>query len=80
MPLLVRDRDAAITELERRGVATGYLYDPPYDDYAPAFTEPSPDPGPARWWARHVLPVDPVYAARALPVLRDLEPPTQDPP
>ncbi|MET9245061.1 DegT/DnrJ/EryC1/StrS family aminotransferase [Nonomuraea sp. NPDC003709] len=80
VPLLVRDRDAAIAELERRGVATGYLYDPPYDDYAPAFTEPSPDPGPARWWARHVLPVDPVYAARALPVLRDLEAPTQGPP
>ncbi|WP_433433279.1 DegT/DnrJ/EryC1/StrS family aminotransferase [Nonomuraea sp. CA-141351] len=80
VPLLVRDRDAAIAELERRGVATGYLYDPPYDDYAPAFTEPSPDPAPARWWARHVLPVDPVYAGRALPVLRGLEPPTQGPP
>ncbi|MGP3911020.1 DegT/DnrJ/EryC1/StrS family aminotransferase [Nonomuraea sp. 10N515B] len=74
VPLLVRDRDAAIAELERHGVATGYLYDPPYDDYAPAFTEPSPDPLPARWWARHVLPVDPVYAGRALPVLRRLEP------
>ncbi|MEV4111087.1 DegT/DnrJ/EryC1/StrS family aminotransferase [Nonomuraea sp. NPDC049695] len=80
VPLLVRDRDAAIAALERRGVATGYLYDPPYDDYAPAFTEPSPDPGPARWWARHVLPVDPMYAGRALPVLRDLESPTQGPP
>jgi len=74
VPLLVRDRDAAIAELERRGVATGYLYDPPYDDYAPGFTEPSPDPAAARWWARHVLPVDPVYARRALPMLRDLEP------
>ncbi|WP_327589413.1 DegT/DnrJ/EryC1/StrS family aminotransferase [Nonomuraea sp. NBC_00507] len=74
VPLLVRDRDAAIAELERHGVATGYLYDPPYDDYAPAFTEPSPDPLPARWWARHVLPVDPVYAGRSLPVLRRLEP------
>ncbi|MFG1706381.1 DegT/DnrJ/EryC1/StrS family aminotransferase [Nonomuraea sp. M3C6] len=80
VPLLVRDRDAAIAELERRGVATGYLYDPPYDDYAPAFTEPSPDPEPARWWARHVLPVDPMYAARSLPILRHLEPPMQDPP
>ncbi|MGP3960103.1 DegT/DnrJ/EryC1/StrS family aminotransferase [Nonomuraea sp. 3N208] len=74
VPLLVRDRDAAIAELERHGVATGYLYDPPYDDYAPAFTEPSQDPVPARWWARHVLPVDPVYTDRALPVLRRLEP------
>lgn len=74
VPLLVRDRDAAIAALERRGVATGYLYDPPYDDYAPGFTEPSPDPEPARWWARHVLPVDPLYARRALPLLRELEP------
>ncbi|WP_433516368.1 DegT/DnrJ/EryC1/StrS family aminotransferase [Nonomuraea sp. CA-143628] len=74
VPLLVRDRDAAIAALERRGVVTGYLYDPPYDDYAPAFTDPSPDPGPARWWARHALPVDPVYAARSLPILRELEP------
>ncbi|WP_219469282.1 DegT/DnrJ/EryC1/StrS family aminotransferase [Nonomuraea rhizosphaerae] len=74
VPLLVRERDAAIAELERRGVVTGYLYDPPYDDYAGAFTEPSPDPGPARWWARHVLPVNPVYAHRALPVLRELSP------
>ncbi|TMR89036.1 DegT/DnrJ/EryC1/StrS aminotransferase family protein [Nonomuraea basaltis] len=80
VPLLVRDRDAAIAELERRGVATGYLYDPPYDDYAPAFTEASPDPAPARWWARHVLPVDPVYADRSLAALRDLEPPTERPP
>ncbi|MEV0378785.1 DegT/DnrJ/EryC1/StrS family aminotransferase [Nonomuraea sp. NPDC050643] len=76
VPLLVRDRDAAIAELERHGVATGYLYDPPYDDYAPAFTEHSPDPAPARWWARHVLPVDPMYTARSLPILRRLEPPT----
>ncbi|MBF8193996.1 DegT/DnrJ/EryC1/StrS aminotransferase family protein, partial [Nonomuraea sp. K274] len=28
VPLLVRDRDAAIAALERQGVATGYLYDP----------------------------------------------------
>ncbi|GAA1691322.1 hypothetical protein GCM10009733_104310 [Nonomuraea maheshkhaliensis] len=79
VPLLVRDRDTAIAELERHGVSTGYLYDPPYDDYAPAFTEHSPDPAPARWWARHVLPVDPMYTARSLPVLRLLEPPTAGP-
>ncbi|MGW0805662.1 DegT/DnrJ/EryC1/StrS family aminotransferase [Nonomuraea sp. NPDC002799] len=78
VPLLVRERDAAIAELERRGVATGYLYDPPYDDYAPAFTVASPHPGPARWWARHVLPVDPLYATRALPVLRELKPPIEE--
>lgn len=79
VPLLVEDRQAAIAELERRGVATGYLYDPPYDDYLPGFTDPSPDPGVARWWGRHVLPVDPLYAHRALPVVRDL-PPAPPPP
>ncbi|MGP4093633.1 DegT/DnrJ/EryC1/StrS family aminotransferase [Nonomuraea sp. KM90] len=79
VPLLVRDRDAAIAELERNGVSTGYLYDPPYDDYAPAFAEPSPDPRPARWWARHVLPVDPMFTARSLPVLRRLQPPRTGP-
>jgi hypothetical protein len=74
VPLLVRDRDQAATALERHGVATGYLYDPPYDDYATGYTDPSPDPEPARWWARHVLPVDPMYASRALPIVRDLLP------
>ncbi|MEU8245974.1 DegT/DnrJ/EryC1/StrS family aminotransferase [Nonomuraea sp. NPDC048916] len=74
VPLLVRDRDAAVAELERHGVAVGYLYDPPYDDYAPGYTDPSPDPGPARWWARHVLPVNPIYASRALPILMNLLP------
>ncbi|MEU0569967.1 DegT/DnrJ/EryC1/StrS family aminotransferase [Nonomuraea sp. NPDC005983] len=74
VPLLVRDRDAAIAELERNGVATGYLYDPPYDDYAPGYCDASPDPEPARWWARHVLPVDPLYVSRSLPVLQRLLP------
>src|SRR5690606_289849 len=44
VPLLVEDRDAAIATLERHGVATGYLYDPPYDDYLPGLVEPSPAP------------------------------------
>ncbi len=79
VPLLVADREAAIAELERRGVATGYLYDPPYDDYLPGFVEPSPEPEVARWWGRHALPVDPFYAHRALPVVRDL-PPAPPPP
>ncbi|MDH2429063.1 DegT/DnrJ/EryC1/StrS family aminotransferase [Sphaerisporangium sp. TRM90804] len=74
VPLLVADRDGAIAALARRGVPTGYLYDPPYDDYAAEFVEPSPDPEPARWWARHVLPVDPMYADRALPVVGSLQP------
>ncbi|GII66239.1 hypothetical protein Skr01_63240 [Sphaerisporangium krabiense] len=74
VPLLVADRDLAIAALARRGVPTGYLYDPPYDIYAEAFVEPSPEPEVALWWARHVLPVDPLYAARALPVVESLRP------
>ncbi|GAA3827170.1 hypothetical protein GCM10022226_55090 [Sphaerisporangium flaviroseum] len=74
VPLLVSDRDEAIAALERRGVPTGYLYDPPYDDYAAPFVESSPDRELARWWARHVLPVDPLYAHRALPVVESLLP------
>ena len=68
VPLLVEDCDAAIAALERRGVPTGYLYDPPYDGYAPGFTEPSSAPLATRWRAAPVLPVDPLYARRALPV------------
>ncbi|MFC4531276.1 DegT/DnrJ/EryC1/StrS family aminotransferase [Sphaerisporangium dianthi] len=74
VPLLVADRDGAVAALARRGVPTGYLYDPPYDDYAKGFVEPSPDGEAARWWARHVLPVDPLYAERALPVVGSLQP------
>ncbi len=79
VPLLVEDRDAAIATLERHGVATGYLYDPPYDDYLPGLVVPSPSPEAARWWARHVLPVDPLYAHRALPVVRRLRPASPPP-
>lgn len=74
VPLLVSDRDEAIAELERHGVATGYLYDPPYDSYLPEFISPSPKPEIAHWWGRHVLPVDPLYAHRALPVVERLVP------
>ncbi|WP_425588010.1 DegT/DnrJ/EryC1/StrS family aminotransferase [Streptomyces prasinosporus] len=70
VPLLVADRDAAIAALARRGIVVGYLYDPPLDDYAgEAFTDPSPAPGAARWFARHALPVDPLRAREALDVL-----------
>ncbi|MEV7341477.1 DegT/DnrJ/EryC1/StrS family aminotransferase [Streptomyces sp. NPDC093544] len=69
-PLLVQDRDALIDRLVSHGVVTGYVYDPPLDDYAGAeFVEPSPDPAAARWFASHVLPADPLLArgiARAL--------------
>ncbi|WYB36592.1 DegT/DnrJ/EryC1/StrS family aminotransferase [Streptomyces sp. GD-15H] len=81
VPLLVADRDAAIEALARRGIVVGYLYDPPLDDYAGAvFTDPSPAPEGARWFARHALPVDPLRAREAVEVLersgaRPTEPP-----
>jgi hypothetical protein len=70
VPLLVADRDAAIAALARRGIVVGYLYDPPLDDYAgEEFTDPSPAPGRARWFAAHALPVDPLRAREAIGVL-----------
>ncbi|GAA5706925.1 hypothetical protein AQJ43_04880 [Streptomyces avermitilis] len=63
VPLLVHDRNALIERLVSHGVVTGYVYDPPLDDYAGAeFVEPSPDPSAARWFASHVLPADPLLA------------------
>ncbi|MEU0457396.1 hypothetical protein ABZ322_31325, partial [Streptomyces sp. NPDC006129] len=70
VPLFVADRDAAMAALARRGVVVGYLYDPPLDDYAGAeFTDPSPAPEAARWFARHALPVDPLRARTVVEVL-----------
>ncbi|MEV7088317.1 DegT/DnrJ/EryC1/StrS family aminotransferase [Streptomyces sp. NPDC093085] len=70
VPLLVADRDAAIAALARRRITTGYLYDPPLDAYAgPDFTDASPAPEPAAWFARHALPVDPRHAERAITAL-----------
>ncbi|MFF1678862.1 DegT/DnrJ/EryC1/StrS family aminotransferase [Streptomyces sp. NPDC058256] len=64
-PLLVHDRDALIDRLVSHGVVSGYVYDPPLDDYAGAeFVEPSPDPSAARWFASHVLPADPLLARK----------------
>ncbi|MYZ38945.1 DegT/DnrJ/EryC1/StrS aminotransferase family protein, partial [Streptomyces sp. SID4917] len=73
VPLLVEDRDAAIAALARHRVTTGYLYDPPLDVYAgEVFTDPSPAPGPAAWFARHALPVDPRRADQVISVLTTL--------
>jgi DegT/DnrJ/EryC1/StrS aminotransferase family len=73
VPLLVADRDKVRTALERRGIVVGYIYDPPLDDYVGvSFVEPSPLPAPARWFAAHVLPVDPLQAPRILDVLAGL--------
>ncbi|WP_329067542.1 DegT/DnrJ/EryC1/StrS family aminotransferase [Streptomyces sp. NBC_01429] len=72
VPLLVEDRDAAVAALARHRLTTGYLYDPPLDDWAgPDFTDPSPAPAPAAWFARHALPVDPRRAGQVLSVLRE---------
>ncbi|MGC9498318.1 DegT/DnrJ/EryC1/StrS family aminotransferase [Streptomyces sp. WG7] len=72
VPLLVADRDAAARALARRGIVVGYLYDPPLDDYAgTAFTDPSPSPEGARWFARHALPVDPLRARAAVAALEE---------
>ncbi|MFH8973099.1 DegT/DnrJ/EryC1/StrS family aminotransferase [Streptomyces sp. NPDC017890] len=72
VPLLVADRDAAARALARRGIVVGYLYDPPLDDYAgAAFTDPSPSPEGARWFARHALPVDPLRARAVVAALEE---------
>lgn len=70
VPLLVQDRHAALAALARRRITVGYLYDPPLDAYAgEAFTDPSPAPGAAAWFARHALPVDPCRAEEVIAVL-----------
>jgi dTDP-4-amino-4,6-dideoxygalactose transaminase len=71
VPLLVPDRDYAVARLERQILGTGYIYDPPLDDYAgPDFAEPSPAPDVARRWARAVLPVDPLEADKVMRWMR----------
>ena len=70
-PLLVEDRDAVALELRRRGVNIFFVYAPPLDEYSgPEFCEPSPLPEAARWWATHILPVDPHDAERVLDLVR----------
>ncbi|MBC9719013.1 DegT/DnrJ/EryC1/StrS aminotransferase family protein [Streptomyces sp. TRM66268-LWL] len=70
-PLLVHDRDVLADRLVRYGLVTGYLYDPPLDDYAGLeFSDPSPSPEAARWFAAHVLPADPLQSG---PVIRALQ-------
>jgi hypothetical protein len=65
--LLVDDRPAMIAKLERRVLSTGYIYDPPLDDYAGReFAAASPAPEVARSWSSRVVPVDPLEADRVL--------------
>jgi hypothetical protein len=67
VPLLIEERDAVAVELRRRRINVYFVYAPPLDEYSgPEFSEPSPVPEAARWWAAHVLPVDPHDAGRIL--------------
>ncbi|MGW0825741.1 DegT/DnrJ/EryC1/StrS family aminotransferase [Streptomyces sp. NPDC002845] len=71
VPLLVHGRDTLVDRLVNHGVVSGYVYDPPLDDYAGTeFVEPSPDPWAARWFASHVLPADPLLARRITGALK----------
>jgi hypothetical protein len=70
VPLLIEDRDSVAIELRRRRIDVYFVYDPPLDDYSgPEFAEPSSAPEAARWWAAHVLPIDPHDAERVLEML-----------
>jgi DegT/DnrJ/EryC1/StrS aminotransferase family len=67
VPLLIKDRDAVALDLRRRGINVFFVYAPPLDEHCgPKFCEPSPLPEAARWWAAHILPVDPHDAERVL--------------
>jgi hypothetical protein len=71
VPLLIEDRDAVALELRQRGIDVFFVYAPPLDEYSgPEFCEPSPLPEAARWWATHVLPVNPRDAERVLDLVR----------
>jgi len=71
VPLLIENRDAVAAELRQRGINVYFVYAPPLDDYAgPEFCEPCPEPEAARWWAAHILPVDPYEAERVLELVR----------
>ncbi|HEV8451022.1 MAG TPA: DegT/DnrJ/EryC1/StrS family aminotransferase [Gaiellales bacterium] len=70
VPLLVEDRDTVALELRRSRINVYFVYAPPLDDYSGAeFSEPSSHPEAARWWAAHVLPIDPHDAERVLEML-----------
>jgi hypothetical protein len=63
VPLLISDREAVRDRLIRSGLRVIYIYDPPLDDYAGTeFTRTVAPSQNARWWAGHVLPVNPLEA------------------
>ncbi len=66
VPLFVEDRERVLAQLARRGHGIQCIYDPPLDEYAPAFAEQLPSPPSRRIWSRDVLPVNPRRADRFL--------------
>lgn len=73
VPLLVKNRDELVAKLARREITIWCIYDPPLDDYAgDEFADPSALPSMARWYARHVLPIDPLQAEPVLAAFREL--------
>jgi hypothetical protein len=71
VPLLIEDRDVVALELRRHGIDVFFVYAPPLDEYCgPEFCEPSSRPEAARWWATHILPVNPYDAQRVLHLVR----------
>lgn len=81
VPLLVEDRDRVVEELSRHGLVTHYLYLPPLGDLLGGELVDREDrPEAARWWADHVLPVDPMRAGLAVRLLEKIAPrPAQQP-
>lgn len=71
VPLFVRDREAAIVRLVERGLRVEYVYDPPFDEYAPDLVERLPPTPEARMWSRDVLPVNPLLADRFIALLKE---------
>src|SRR5436305_15282105 len=66
VPLFVEERERVLAQLARRGYHIQCIYDPPLDEYAPAFAERLPSPPSRRIWSRDVLPVNPRRADRFL--------------
>jgi hypothetical protein len=71
VPLFVRDREAAMARLAEHRFRVGYIYDPPFDVYAPDLVERLPSPPQARIWSRDVLPVNPLLADHFINLLKE---------
>src|SRR5439155_20935187 len=71
VPLFVEDRERVLAQLARRGHRIQCIYDPPLDEYAPAFAEQLPSPPSGRIWSRDVLSVNPRRADRFLALRRE---------